>query len=371
MMKVAILFIVIIQVLPTVVQGGQNSRKWNFHEEQLKTQLDTSWWKQFYSDDSWRIRSIFVDLNGDREDELIALSPSGEDRMGNLWAIYRQDDNGKFKRVHHGGDIYFLCKNDSFYKLSFNNGNYIVVGLDMDTSYKDENRQRATKPMPDCIFILTKDGKYMLHEIKPDLDSCFSREHVASIERLYPEWYFGYDFRPPKDTPHSVYTQRMPYKKPMGDLRSGGGIECPNDFAAFVAEYRHGVKMRMGKNDKTTVYAIFLDADNDGDGDCYVSSDMETTAGGEYIWSLYLSHGGQFRKAKDAVFPVETRKGLCKLPNTVNAGKTSFCRVIRYDVPPIFVIVNKGNQSKSPVRSAITDYYAHRIEKLSCKTFPE
>lgn len=370
-MKIIILSMVLLQILSARAYSEQGNRKWAFHSEQLKMQLDTSWWRQFYADDSWRIRCIFVDMNGDRRDELIALSPSGEDGMGDLWAIYWQDNNGQYKRARHGGDIYFLCKKQSFYKLSFSTGNYSVIGLDMDTSYKDENRRKIAKPMSDCMFILTKEGKYMLHEIKPDLDSCFLRESVVSIERLYPEWYFGYDFKPPKDVPHSVYTQRMPYKKPQGDLRHGGGIGCPKDFTAFAAEYRREVKMRTGKNGKATVYAVFLDADNDGDGDCYVSSDIEETADGEYAWSLYICRGGQFFKAKDAVFPVESRKELCKLPNAVNAGKMSFCRIIRDDVAPSFVILNEECPSKTMVRDAITDYCVHRIEKLDCVEYPE
>lgn len=374
MMKFGFHIMTAFMVLSSTIAQEMQGNKWEFHREVLKQRLDTVYWKAFWEDELWHIRAIFVDMDGDGLEEMIAITTSEEDRMGDYWKIWKYDDAGKFREVLFSGNIFFSCHSESFYRMACSGKSNLVVGLGMNANVEENcgnGDRRVVRPTPDCKFVLMPGSKFMLREIQPDVDASFRWKDVASIERLYPEWYFGYDFRPPKDTPHSVYTQRMPYKKPMGDLRSGGGIECPNDFAAFVAEYRHGVKMRMGKNDKTTVYAIFLDADNDGDGDCYVSSDMETIAGGEYIWSLYLSHGGQFRKAKDAVFPVETRKDLCKLPNTVNAGKTSFCRVIRYDVPPIFVIVNKGNQSKSPVRSAITDYYAHRIEKLACKTFPE
>ena len=361
-------------LLPSTTAQNAQGSKWEFHREILKHRFDTAYWKSLWEEDIWHIRAIFVDMNGDGLEEMIAITTSEEDRTGDYWNIWKYDAAGKFRQVLFSGDVFFSCHSESFYKIVHSDKSNMIVGLGMNANIEENcgnGERRIVRSTPDCTFVLMPGNKFMLREIQPDVDTLFRRKDVTSIERLYPEWYFGYDFRPPKDTPYSVYTQRMPYRKPMGDLRPGGGMDCPDDFAAFVAEYRRRVKMRMGKNDKATVYAIFLDADNDGDCDCYVSSDMETAADGEYIWSLFLYDGGRFLKVKNAVFPVEARKDLCKLPTTVNAGKESFCRVIRYDVPPTFVVANKDNKSKSPVRDAITDNYAHRIEKLDCKTFPE
>lgn len=352
-----------------------NISKWSFHRNLVKENLDTSRWRKFYSDDTWRIRCIFTDMDGDGEDELVAATTAEEeDRLGWVWNIYKNTKGYGFKQQLHRcnvGDIRFLCHWHSFYKMTLRNGNHFVIGLKMETSYIDKERRRIVKASPDCVFSLTNDGKFVLHEITPDLDSCFWYENVVSIERLYPEWYFGYDFKPPPDVPHSVYTQRMPYTLPKGDLRYGGGVGCPKDFAAFAAEYRREVKARTGKKDGVTVYAVFLDADNDGDGDCYISSDVEATVDGEYLWSLFICGERRFARAKDAVFPVGERKELSKLPVTVNAGKMSFCRVIRYDANPTFVVVNRGNRANLSIRKLITDYQAHRIEKLSCVKYNE
>ena len=347
---------------------------WAFHRELLKNKFDTAYWKKFWEDGLWHIRAIFVDMDGDGLEEMIAITTSEEDRMGDYWKIWKYDGVGKFKQVFFSGNIFFSCHSDSFYKVSYSDKPDAVVGLGMNANVEKDcgnGDRRIVRPTPDCKFVLAQGNKFMLCEIRPDVDTSFRRNGVARIERLYPEWYFGYDFKPPADVPHSVYTQRMPYKLPQGDLRRVGGIGCPKDFAAFVAKYRHEVKMRTCKKGKVTVYAVFLDADNDGDGDCYMSSDAEATVNGEYIWSLYICNNGQYSMATEAVFPVGTRKELSKLPNTVNAGRMSFCRVIRYDAAPTFVILNKENRADSIVRETITNYQAHSIEKLPCGEYKE
>ncbi len=364
------LFLALSAIIAQEVQGN----KWNFHREVLKQRFDTAYWKTFWEDELWHIRAIFVDMDGDGLEEMIAITTSEEDRMGDYWKIWKYDGVGKFKQVSFFGNIFFSCHSDSFYKVSYSDKPDAVVGLGMNANVEKDcgnGDRRIVRPTPDCKFVLVPGNKFMLREIHSDIDTSFRRNDVARIERLYPEWYFGYDFKQPADVPHSVYTQRMPYKLPQGDLRRGGGIGCPKDFAAFAAKYRREVKTRNRKNGKVAVYAVFLDADNDGDGDCYVSSDVETTENGEYIWSLYICNNEKFSMAKDAVFPVETRKELVRLPNTVNAGRMSFCRIIRYDAAPTFVILNKENQVNLIVREIITEYQVHSIEKLPCTVFPE
>ena len=374
MMKVKVVTILLFFMMSVLASTDYNG-KWVFHERLLQKSFDTSWWRNFYPDDQWYVRCIFVDLDGDGMNELLAASPSEEeDRTGYVWKLWKTGGNGNFTSVFFSGDIYFLCHSDSFYKVSYSDKPDVVVGLGMNANVEKDcgnGDRRIVRPTPDCKFVLVPENKFMLREICPDVDTWFRRKDVASIERLYPEWYFGYDFKPPKDVPHSVYTQRMPYKLPKGDLRRGGGIGSPKDFAIFVREYRHEVKNRKRQSGKVTVYVVFLDADNDGDGDCYVSSDIERTTGNKYGWTLYLCRDGRFEKAKADVYPIESRKELCKLSVAANVDKRSFCRVIRYDVEPTFVILDENDLSKSKVRDSITDYYAHRIEKLACEEFHE
>ena len=128
--------------------------------------------------------------------------------------------------------------------------------------------------------------------------------------------------------------------------------------------------MDTGEKNRVTIYAVHLDVDNDGDADCYVSSDAGRTDDGKFKWSLFLRRGKTLFTALKAVYPVENHKELCELNPQVTASRDSFCRVIRFDVTPVFMILD-GNTERSVIRDTITEYETHRVEKLVCVEYPE
>lgn len=204
----------------------------------------------------------------------------------------------------------------------------------------------------------------------PDVDSVFMGDGPRYIERLHPEWYFGYDLNPPEDKPHNPYLERPPYTKPKGDLRFGGGIGEPPGFAAFVEHYRRAKKAKSpGGVNVVPVHVVFLDADNDGDADFYIASDLDYLGDGNYAWDLYRQRSGGFFPTRETAHPDSTRKGLYGLPSNVTASKTSFCRIVRLDVAPIFLVVD--GTRKNQVRDAVRDINAHRVEKLPCRTYSD
>lgn len=363
-------------VIPTFAQHVRD-KEWGFHRELLKNKFDTSYWKNAWEDELWCIRCIFVDMEGDGKEELIAATTSDEeDRTGWVWKIYRKEKGCGFKQMmrrRDSTDIFFLCHWDSFYKVSYSDRADAVVGLGMNANIKEpcgNGERRIVRATPDCKFVVVPENKFMLREIQPDVDTSFRRKDVVSIERLYPEWYFGFDFRPPPDVPHCPVTLRPPYRQPKGDLRRGGGMIAADDFAVFVEEYRRKVKMKTGDKSKVSVYAVHLDADNDGDADCYVSSDAERTDDGKFSWTLFLRNGEKLSRASESVYPVESRRELCRLNSQVSASKDSFCRIIRFDVDPLFMVLD-DSIGKTAIRDTITEYDTHRIEKLVCVEHPE
>ena len=359
-------------VMSTITQDVYGNG-WEFHRELLKNKFDTSYWENVWENDLWHIRSVFVDMDGDGTEEMMAITTSEEDRMGDYWKIWKCDNAGRFKLISFSGEIYFSCHSTSFYRVSYSNRADTVVGLGMNANIEKDcgNGDRCiVRSTPDCVFVVMPGNTFMLREIQPNVDTAFCRKDVVSIERLYPEWYFGFDFNPPKDVPHSPYTSWMPYKLPKGDLRRGGGVSEADDFHMFVEEYRRKVKMGMGDEKKVTVYAVHLDADNDGDADCYVSSDPERVEDGTFKWSLFLRHGKTLSNAKRVVYPVENHKELCQLNPQIIASRDSFCRIIRFDVNPLFVVLD-DTVKRTVIRDAITGHETHRVEKLGCVEYPE
>lgn len=375
-MKSSFCIMASLMVLSTTIAQEEQGNKWNFHREVLKQRFDTEYWKTIWEDELWHIRTIFVDMDGDGMEEMMAITTSEEDRMGDYWKMWKYDNAGKFKRVIFSGDIYFSCHSDSFYKVSYSDKPYEVVGLAMNANIEADcgnGDRRKVRPTPDCKFTLLPENRFTLHEIQPDVDTFFQRQDVVGIERLYPEWYFGFDFKSPKDVQHSPFTQRPPYRMPKGDLRRGGGMKGNDGFDVFVEEYRRKIKMNTGEKNKVTIFAVHLDVDNDGDADCYVSSDAERTDDGRFKWSLFLRRGETLSTALKAVYPVENHKELCKLNPQAMASRDSFCRVIRFDVNPVFVILDDDddNAERSVIRDTIMGYETHRVEKLVCVEYPE
>ena len=337
------------------------------HQGYLKSSFNTDYWKEFCSSEDWHIRCIFVDIDGDQKNELITCTALDEDRMGDYWTIWKCFSNGKMMRSLHKGDIRFNCDFRSFCKLENRSGGYKVIGLAMNAE-KVCDLNGSKMPAPDCYFEFLIGNEYQLREMTPSFDSVFNDQEVRSVEHIYPEKYFGFDFKPPKNVPHSPHLLWPPYSQPKGDLRFGGGIGEPSRFDLFLENYRWMKKRKSAVENKgVCVYVVFLDADNDGVADFYITSDLDKLEDGDYVWELYMQQGGEFTMAKDVVRPVASRKELCGLKPVVKAAKMSFCRIVRLDVAPLFLIIDKNEENQ--VRNAIMDIFAHRVEKLPCQTY--
>ena len=91
-------------VIPTFAQYVRD-KEWGFHRELLKNKFATSYWKDIWEDELWHIRCIFVDVDGDGTEEIIAITTSEEDRMGDYWKLWKYDDAEKFRQVSFSGDF--------------------------------------------------------------------------------------------------------------------------------------------------------------------------------------------------------------------------------------------------------------------------
>ena len=340
------------------------------HCELLRKGFDLTDQKKSWSSDRWYVEWVFLDSNEDGPCQVMTSSVSEKDRMGDVWRHWRVSKDGTLRRLSEDAAVVFTCNSSSFFRMRCKQAGNVLIGLGMDAGSVASDRIHIEEKTPDCRFGMKDDCKQTMECIKPAFDVYFETHEVDLVERLYPEWYFGFDFRPPPPDPHGPHTTWFGYQQPKGDLRLGGGVVKPDCFDALAAEYRKGVKAKRGIVGKVDVYAVFLDVDNDGHVDCYVSSSAEELDGGKCPWTLYVNRDGALAKADAPVYPVPSKKELCVLPPVVTARKSGFCRVVRFDVNPIFIVLD-GTGSPTKVRDAITNVMAHRIEKLECVCFPD
>ena len=334
------------------------------HREQIVAAIDTSEAKQVWDDDNWGVESIFFDFDGDGYDEALTSTTSQSDRNGDAWSIWTTHADGRIYPMELdctvSSNFSFTCHSSSFFILRESTNRVIVISLGMDAGIVDARRIGYIREMPDCSFGKSKSGMVKIDELVPGIETRFRDGNSISIERLYGESYGGFDFKPAKRE------YWFNFRSPKGDLRPGGGIVKPNGFDAFAAKLRReaAASVDVGPG-SIRVFAVFLDADNDGDADAYVAFATDRTKGGNFRWTLYLNNEGGYSKAEAPVFPVPERRELCELAPSVVSPTNGFCRVVRFDVEPTFLILD-GKGSPTKVRDAITNVLTHRIEKLPC-----
>jgi hypothetical protein len=334
------------------------------HSSWLRKHIDTSEWQQSWSDDIWRIECIAIETENGGIDRLLTSCVAEKDRSGDVWEIWKTNQDGSLVRINVRDDFAFTASSCCFFELDRRTNTCTVVGLGVSAGSIAADRVHLTGEFRDGVFLF-EDGAPALKKIIPDIDGLFCDDDLLSIERMYSEWYFGYDFKPPKHHARNPYTTWFGYPCPKGNLRLGGGVACPDDFCLFAERLRRMVAGHAGAARRIRVLSVFLDADNDGDADAYVAFATDRTKGGNFRWTLYLNNEGGYTKAEAPVFPVPERRELCELAPSVVSPTNGFCRVVRFDVEPTFLMLD-GKGSPTKVRDAITNVLTHRIEKLPC-----
>lgn len=330
------------------------------HGDMLRTSFDLSEARHSWNSERWWIECLFVDLDGDGIEEMVSSTVSQCDRGGSAWSFWRMK-SGVFYRLSARNGIVFGCHPRSYYKLWIGNGLYRVVMLGITAGALDDKRMMKSESVfSEASVELAPDGDVDVKRLPTAFDEVFADDTVFGIERLYGESYSGFDFKP------SRREYWFNYRSPRGDLRPCGGIVKPEGFDEFAAILRREIELRFGESLRSIrVLAVFLDADNDGDADAYVAFATDRTKGGNFRWTLYLNNEGEYTKAEAPVFPVPERRELCELAPSVVSPTNGFCRVVRFDVEPTFLILD-GKGSPTKVRDAITNVLTHRIEKLPC-----
>ena len=297
------------------------------------------WDNQEYWSNKWSVAAVFFDLNRDGSlDALVATHDQQLDRCFTWLPIQKKHDGNIFIRDDIRANVFVCCYPFAIYKASMTGGLDLLVGRDCSIDKYEEGKRVWFKHPYDLIFRTDAAGRHNPQLDPFMVDKVVNNPDFIRLERVEPSWYLGYDLKlaPPDER------RTIPNKENLPN----GGLTVPGDFKAFAQHYRSEVKQRLGIKKPVTVYAVFLDADLDGDADCYVSSDAETVVDGRYRWTLYLNDANIFSKAKDRVWRNRgTIYDVAMLEPEDVAPKHAFYRVVRtHGSPQILVMESDGTR---------------------------
>ena len=295
---------------------------------------------------------LFFDLDGNGVEEALISSSVARDRTGNGWDVTKRNPETGRIESHPSPEIvesgiHFASHTSELFIVSLDGSrDCLYVDNALICELKDFGARNGTQRYYRDDVFLTMDAKGFLkaESVKSGFFDIVSNPAFRRIDHAATEMYSDADAKFISGNPAAV------------DI----SLPRPKEFDAFVVKYREEVKRRMKIDRKVTVYAVFFDADNDGDADFYVTSDAEGRPNGQYEWHLYLDDGGKFSKAEKTVwFNKDKPWSRESVEPDETAGKDSFYRVQRsFGFSPSVVILDRDGstfhsrthrrQSKSP-----------------------
>ena len=279
--------------------------------------------------------AIFFDFDGDGVEEAL-LDDYYSEYSTPEWELFRRMGPGRFYDTDAKGVIRWpsfklsiCCRPENLYRLVLENGMERMVGLNVwvtEIENPQTRKERQLHGYEDVILSMSGKGEFVRNRIPGGFGDLLRNPAFVRLDRIYPEFYSVSDVvRRPWCW---AGCNRMPDSL-AARLKPRGGIARPEGFDAFVRRYRDDVRKRTGHVRPLPVHAVFLDADNDGDADVYMSSDAEAVAGGRFRWTLFLNDGGRFERAADTIwFNREARACMESLEPQDVAGKNAFYRIV-------------------------------------------
>lgn len=285
-----------------------------------------------YWSNHWSVASVFYDLNQDgRLDALVATNFERTDQSYD-WIPLQRKLTGEIVVTQNLDDSQITsCPPSGICEVVYDGGIRFLAGFEATVeTYKAQKRVLIQKG--DVIFRTRADGAWAPQFPAGGFDGIVGNPAFRRIERVRVSWYSGFDL---KSVPPDPRDRIEPE-----DARPNGGIVRPNGFAAFARHYCADLRRRLGLDRKVTLFAVFLDADNDRDADFYISSDAERTTDGRYRWTLFLNDGGTFRRAKERQWFKDGPSGpRWTLEAEEVAGRDDFYRLVRtYGAPRVVLL---------------------------------
>ena len=309
----------------------------DFRQEYVKAHAEVTNPSRYFKSEEWGVEALFFDLDGNgKTEEALLADPDQRYADGNGWeATRRNPATGELERHPEVGEsgIGLHSRSSQLYIVSAADKPDRLYGNDVGIyDIKDFGTANCKQRfyLDDAFLAMDTNGVLCAKSLPNGFGDIVSESGFKRIERAVTEFYSGFDAKLERRSsmaPDVVYAE-------------------PRQFRAFVDHYREEVKGRLGISGKVTVLAIFLDADNDGNSDFFVSSDAEERTRGKFDWHLFLNNGDSFVAAPDTIW-FNLCNGHCResLKREETAGPDDFYLVQRSDSKPSVIILDHDGGS--------------------------
>lgn len=297
---------------------------------------------------------VFFDMNHDGKDEALVGHGILHDNDGIEWKLASDDGNGgiRFTGLGNWNGISVTCWALNLYHAKFNGNIGALVGKrvmvnEMFNAGRDNMFERFG--VEDVILTMRSNGEMSRTVLRGGIDDIVGNPGFRSLSRACVKTYHAdkkgilWDKAPVSTDGNSLMANLPELPEPIG-------------FDVFVRNYRGELK-RLHGNSSGEVYVVFLDVDNDGDADFYVSSNVESLGDGNNRWQLYLNSNGKYEKAESTIWYNREKRDLVNALEPVEiCGRNDFYRLQGSGMNPAFVILTKdgGRLSSAAYRRHVS-----------------
>lgn len=197
------------------------------------------------SGSTWRIGTVAFDLDGDGEKEILYSDFCSQDRMGWAWGVAEIDKD------NHVNYIEFAEHEPCYYRP--------------DHMYILELRGQRKMLIADNDILEIENGVFRVRPYGKNLKDIVGQEDFISLSPV--------------------------------NVESFSGVELKHTCASYIT-----TELKKKANlDFDAEYIIYLDANNDGFEDAYVSAEADKVTSDKYRWRLYLNDGEKMIPAAESV----------------------------------------------------------------------
>ena len=330
----------------------RQSYMFQYAREHFPVGMDANLWYDF--------EALFFDLDGNGVDESLIACKVNRDNSGNGWNTTRRNVvTGRIESHPILNESGFSIYSHSWalYVVSFNGvrgslyGNDVIVHDIRNFGTRDHGQKIYRD---DVLLKMDANGLLCATSVKNGFFDLVANPGFKRLDRAQTEFYRGAEMQLVKRT----------------ETATDISLIRPQGFIEFIRKYREEIKRRSDIKRKMAIFAVFIDADNDGDADFYVSSDNECRQNGQNEWHLYLNDGGKIARAENVIwFNAGKRRNREAINPDEVAGKDSFYRIQRKDgfVPSIVILDREGNtfHSRASLRQRLSPPPVRQAKHLS------